>query len=370
MFEGLTDLSVTTRDIKVYHQNIATRVTPKISSYLNIKVMEVPDVLVEYNNDVPQAACVENGNVVLRPLIHHGYEGTYEIPVRFTIHEIAHIALDNLLGLSDKSETDVPVFLSEGFADYLSIDDPAKIYDGTSIVYDDGEPADVYDRVRSEITKGRIWGKTLASYFSLGNLFATHQMDLKEKPLSEEKEAKAIAPNIIGASLVRFIVEKEGLESLKDIMRQVQVDKKYAYGWSMAKSADNVSLEAEEQRVNSLLKKAIVDKFGDVVAFEKEWKEKVLGKELLEPTPINDYDKLAESGLYDGMMKMYAEKDDHFNDDILLYDFFANPKGQYLEVDCGTGRILMPLLKKGHIMTGVDTSGSMLQVAEQKQKNI
>lgn len=67
--------------------------------------------------------------------------------------------------------------------------------------------------------------------------------------------------------------------------------------------------------------------------------------------------------LYDAMFDHYRRFDNHVDDDIQFYlSFTRNPLDHYLEVGCGTGRILLPLLKAGYQMTGVDTSQGMLDV--------
>lgn len=88
----------------------------------------------------------------------------------------------------------------------------------------------------------------------------------------------------------------------------------------------------------------------------------------MEPNPMAAYDNMAR--LYDGMMGMYSAQNPHMNDDIPLYESFAtNPMGRYLEVGCGTGRVLMPFLQRGQMMTGVDISDGMLQACRRKTKD-
>ena len=57
--------------------------------------------------------------------------------------------------------------------------------------------------------------------------------------------------------------------------------------------------------------------------------------------------------------------------DFPLYSALAL-KGRFpiLEIGCGTGRVLLPLLQSGHVVTGVDISEEMLRLAQDKlQKN-
>jgi len=55
-----------------------------------------------------------------------------------------------------------------------------------------------------------------------------------------------------------------------------------------------------------------------------------------------------------------------FNPDIPVYLHFAEDAAHILEIGCGTGRVLKPLLEKGYRVTGVDISPAMLNVAGQK----
>ncbi len=55
-------------------------------------------------------------------------------------------------------------------------------------------------------------------------------------------------------------------------------------------------------------------------------------------------------------------------------DFYVNEtkkiKGNVLEIACGTGRILLPLLKKGVNIEGIDLSARMLDVLNKKAKSL
>jgi len=55
-----------------------------------------------------------------------------------------------------------------------------------------------------------------------------------------------------------------------------------------------------------------------------------------------------------------------FDLDIPLYLHLTEGSSHILEIGCGTGRVLKPLLAKGHRVTGVDISPEMLKVAGQK----
>jgi SAM-dependent methyltransferase len=75
-------------------------------------------------------------------------------------------------------------------------------------------------------------------------------------------------------------------------------------------------------------------------------------------------------------MKVYDEMSEYYD---LIYgdqpdsDFYMlearNARGPVLEVGCGTGRILLKLLDAGIDATGVDLSGSMLEVLKGKAKS-
>ena len=62
-------------------------------------------------------------------------------------------------------------------------------------------------------------------------------------------------------------------------------------------------------------------------------------------------DELTE--LYD---LVYADRDDH-----AFWAAVAPGEGEILEVACGTGRVLLPLARSGHRITGLDLSAQMLE---------
>jgi SAM-dependent methyltransferase len=56
-----------------------------------------------------------------------------------------------------------------------------------------------------------------------------------------------------------------------------------------------------------------------------------------------------------------------FSDDLPLYDRLATAGGgPVLELGCGSGRILLPLVRSGHEVVGVDASSPMLALARSK----
>ncbi len=74
---------------------------------------------------------------------------------------------------------------------------------------------------------------------------------------------------------------------------------------------------------------------------------------------MNDYDVIAP---------FYDSEHAHFSEDLDLYSNFAEAcgGGKILELACGSGRALLPLAREGYVLTGVDTSASMLELARQR----
>jgi len=76
------------------------------------------------------------------------------------------------------------------------------------------------------------------------------------------------------------------------------------------------------------------------------------------PPPGDDYDAFAR--FYD---LFYAQRDE----DIAMYlDFAQAADGAVLELGCGTGRLLAPLARAGHRVTGLDSSAEMLAHARER----
>src|SRR5258708_8129700 len=72
---------------------------------------------------------------------------------------------------------------------------------------------------------------------------------------------------------------------------------------------------------------------------------------------LNDYDLVAP---------FYDTEHRHFDEDLSLYSNFAALCGSpLLELACGSGRLLVPLAREGFELTGVDTSASMLKLAQE-----
>jgi SAM-dependent methyltransferase len=71
---------------------------------------------------------------------------------------------------------------------------------------------------------------------------------------------------------------------------------------------------------------------------------------------MNDYDLIAP---------FYDSEHAQFDEDLDLYRNFAELcSGSLLELACGSGRLLLPLAREGHMLTGVDTSERMLALAQ------
>src|SRR6266699_4367389 len=69
---------------------------------------------------------------------------------------------------------------------------------------------------------------------------------------------------------------------------------------------------------------------------------------------------------YDQIAPFYDIEHAQFGEDLELYRNFAElcgPGGPLLELACGSGRLLVPLAREGYVLTGVDSSKSMLNLA-------
>src|SRR5438552_8705380 len=73
---------------------------------------------------------------------------------------------------------------------------------------------------------------------------------------------------------------------------------------------------------------------------------------------MNDYDLIAP---------FYDIEHAQFSEDLDMYRNFAELCGGFiLELACGSGRVLLPLVGEGYTVTGVDTSARMLALARQR----
>jgi SAM-dependent methyltransferase len=77
------------------------------------------------------------------------------------------------------------------------------------------------------------------------------------------------------------------------------------------------------------------------------------------PVPIDYY-----TGIYDRLHELLTE-------DIAFYKaVLADRKRRLLEIGCGTGRVLFPLLKDGFRVTGIDLSESALELSRRKLEDL
>jgi SAM-dependent methyltransferase len=61
-----------------------------------------------------------------------------------------------------------------------------------------------------------------------------------------------------------------------------------------------------------------------------------------------------------------AEYEDYDEDHVVLEAYAGRGRGSILELGCGTGRALLPLAQAGHVVTGVDISPKMLEIARER----
>jgi SAM-dependent methyltransferase len=70
---------------------------------------------------------------------------------------------------------------------------------------------------------------------------------------------------------------------------------------------------------------------------------------------------------YTRFVKFYDAYVGDYARDLPLYSALASQThSPILEIGCGSGRVLLPLLKAGHMVTGVDISEEMLRLSEDK----
>src|SRR3954470_6972754 len=75
---------------------------------------------------------------------------------------------------------------------------------------------------------------------------------------------------------------------------------------------------------------------------------------------------MAEPNPFDRLARYYDWEHDNYDADIPLYlDFARRTGGPILELACGTGRLMVPLLESGERGVGGDRSGPMLDRARQ-----
>ena len=75
---------------------------------------------------------------------------------------------------------------------------------------------------------------------------------------------------------------------------------------------------------------------------------------------------MADANPFDRLARYYDWEHDEYDADIPLYrDFARRTGGPILELACGTGRLMVPLLEEGERVVGVDSSRPMLDRARQ-----
>ncbi|MUK87991.1 methyltransferase domain-containing protein [Ornithinibacillus sp. L9] len=68
---------------------------------------------------------------------------------------------------------------------------------------------------------------------------------------------------------------------------------------------------------------------------------------------------------------LYDLENDMYTEDInFLSKWLEHTKGPIIDIACGTGRVTIPLAKKGHRMVGIDAHSGMLDEAKRKSKNL
>ncbi len=73
------------------------------------------------------------------------------------------------------------------------------------------------------------------------------------------------------------------------------------------------------------------------------------------------------TGQFDGFARFYDDDYRAYDDDLgLILEMAEEAGGPVVELGCGTGRVLLPLADAGVIVTGVDISPALLEVARAK----
>ena len=75
---------------------------------------------------------------------------------------------------------------------------------------------------------------------------------------------------------------------------------------------------------------------------------------------------MTDANPFDRLARYYDWEHHDYDVDIPLYlDFARRTGGPILELACGTGRLMVPLLQQGERVVGIDSSGPMLERARQ-----
>ena len=70
---------------------------------------------------------------------------------------------------------------------------------------------------------------------------------------------------------------------------------------------------------------------------------------------------------FDRFARFYDADYRHYTDDLdVILDFAETCGDPILELGCGTGRVLLPLLEAGHTVTGIDISSALLEICREK----
>jgi SAM-dependent methyltransferase len=75
---------------------------------------------------------------------------------------------------------------------------------------------------------------------------------------------------------------------------------------------------------------------------------------------------MGSSETYRKFAQFYDAYVGNFREDLPLYVSLCEVHNRILEIGCGTGRVLEPLLEAGHSLMGVDISPAMLAIAAKK----
>jgi len=80
---------------------------------------------------------------------------------------------------------------------------------------------------------------------------------------------------------------------------------------------------------------------------------------------------LPDAQLFDRFAAYYDADYRDYRDDIELICDLADQTGDpILELGCGTGRVLLPLVAAGHTVTGIDISPALLAIAQEKLRTM
>ncbi len=80
-----------------------------------------------------------------------------------------------------------------------------------------------------------------------------------------------------------------------------------------------------------------------------------------------DLEESKAQSIFDRFARFYDADYRHYTDDIdAIFDLAAECGEPILELGCGTGRVLLPMATAGHIITGIDISSALLELARQK----